>query len=263
MNWSRTTATTAGVALVAGLAGLPLAGSAGAADRHADPHTGTTMLGNLSLTTVTLTGPRYRRGLNIPLTWETDSTDVASYDASYRGIPWDRPSALSTAWLSDTTQTGATLLADPGTNYCFTVQATDSQGTVGASDGTCAVTPVDDRDAVSSGFVERRGTGFFKGTFARASRKGSTITWRHGRAAYTALLIASGPGNGRIRVTFGEREPVVVNLQSATERLLRVKLIGDYGVLRSGPLTVTVLSSGKPVRIDGAYFARDADDEYP
>lgn len=254
------------LALLAGLIGAvalaPGASGTGVAARAEGP------------VTVSIEGPRYRRGLHIPVAWSASDAEpgVTSYNVDYRGIPWDSPSAQSTSWKAGTTDTSATLTAEPGTNYCFYAVVDGSRGGPSERGGTqvskavgpvCAVTPVDDREAVRHGFVTRSGQGWFRGTWARATRAGSTLTWRHGRAAYISLLLASGPHDGKVRVTFGQRPPVVVDLHSRTERLLRVKTIASYGRLYSGALKVTVLSHGKPVRIDGAYFARDADDEYP
>jgi len=66
--------------------------------------------------------------------------------------------------------------------------------------------------------------------------------------------VATGPGNGTIKISFSGHHRVVSLNSPADERRVwvRVATSYDYGY-ESGRLTVTVLSHGRPVRIDGLY----------
>lgn len=223
----------------------------------------------LRLATLDNTGPyanlrvrQVQNGLPAPLTWwaRDDWSKVASFDVYQYVIRWDATGWTRGRLLSNTTDRSWSSFR-PGRTYCFRVRGRDAVGNIGAwSDyPRCTVTPVDDRRLVRTGhWSAQQGSRYFQGTYLRTRRQGSTLTLPNliGIRRF-GVLVATGPGNGRIRLSFSGFEPRVIDLDTPTRQWLVVRGMTAWAPYGSpGRLTVRVLSQGKPVRIDGVYAGR-------
>jgi hypothetical protein len=209
----------------------------------------------------------WQTGTSFTVAWSaTDvGSGVATYDVAYRGNPFPIP------WKTGTTATSGTLSsAMLGYNYCFNARARDKVDNV--SDYgfyQCTVIPADDTAIPADGSWTRRSgrTGYFLGTSTETSTAGATLTTEPVGGYRLALLVTKCPTCGRIRVlwrsnTSGSFVALTdVDLYATTTRLKQVVQVASWDTLNVGQLRIVVLTSGKPVIIDGysRQYLREAD----
>jgi hypothetical protein len=199
----------------------------------------------------------------VELAWSAadDWSSITGYEvrqaaAAYRGGGW-----VSTTLAKETLASSLDVVLDPGTTYCWTVGATDGVGHVAPAleprplSGRCRNVPLDDRALPRSrGWKGVTGSRYYRGTALIAHERGATLRLRHVTARTVGLLLWRSPSAGLLRVDFAGR---TVNLDLGS-RHLRRKL--GYPVLfdreHTGTLTLTVLSQGRPVILDGVVVSR-------
>ena len=197
----------------------------------------------------------------VHLSWTATSlADVTTYDVRYRRSRTEIVTGTSTLWRVATPARAATFRAAPGYWYCFAVRAHDADGRLSPwSRETCSEMPIDDRGLQrSSGWTAGVGTAFYGGTSLRASRTGSSLTRRVTDSSGLGLVATTCPTCGKVRVSFGGIVRVV-DLASPTRHdgvyfpiWLGSESQGtDLDDPISGTVTIRVISSGKPVIIDG------------
>ena len=199
-----------------------------------------------------------------PLHWwaRDDWSKVADFDIRQMVARFDRDGWTRNNLLSHTTDRSWSGPFRPGRTYCFRVRARDTVGNLGPwSDyQSCTVTPFDDRRLERSGaWKALNGPRYFQHTYLTTRQKGASLVAANLRGVRRiGMLVATGPGNGRIRVTYpGFYAPVVINLDTPSQDWLVIRGMiawGPYGT--PGTLKITVVSRGKPVRVDGVYAGR-------
>ncbi len=145
--------------------------------------------------------------------------------------------------------------ASSGT-YCFSVQAADAAGFAGPwSQADCTAVPLDDRGLRRSGaWYAKSGSGWYGGTYLAGWRHGGTLTaWVQARQL--ALIVGRCPSCGSVEISFGGVRPKVVSLAGAAAQEVVLRLWTFRRVL-SGTVTVTIVSSGREVQIDGLGVSR-------
>ncbi len=155
-------------------------------------------------------------------------------------------------WRSQTSDTSAVKALRSGRSYCYRVTATDTLGRREpfSYDLGCTTTPVDDRALGRKG-AWSAGTSpdYFQETFLESRQAGAVVTLpRISTKRSFAVLLGRGPGHGSVQVTVGRRS-TVLDLEHKSAGRMKLWLSGS----RSGPVTITVLSNGKPVRVDGIF----------
>ena len=225
-------------------------------------------------TTFDITGPRSAMvapydGLPtstvFPVAWNTSDPwqGLVGTDVRYRSAKWNAGFKTRKLWKQNTAAMSAPLRARPGQTYCFSARGHSTVTRFGTNVGPwsperCITTPVDDRTATANGrWKDVKRTGYYKSTYRQTRHHGDTLTLKNVTARQLDLLVATGPGNGRIKVTFAGNRLGSYRLSSAedtTKQILRVK---RFAKARTGTLKITVTSAtGKPVRIDGIYASR-------
>jgi len=160
--------------------------------------------------------------------------------------------------MTSTTATSDTMWFPSGTTTCIGARAHDSLGHVGAwTYPSCVTRPVDDRVLTRHGpWQARTGERYYKGTYLTTRRKGASLVLRpFPKAADQRVLVAVGPGNGMVRFDswcgtkwlFDSK----LNLDASKNQTLVNRYVNSRWMCPG--LRITVISAGKPVRIDGVY----------
>lgn len=139
------------------------------------------------------------------------------------------------------------LHAKAGRTYCLSARAHAGPTTGPWGEETCVSTPLDDR-------VLSRSAGWTRaGTTSTTRSRGATLTSPRIRGSRFALLVRPSADAGTVRVTFDGRRLGTHRLVAGRPGRPRVIALGGFRRPRHGKLAITVVSSGRPVRIDGIY----------
>ena len=195
----------------------------------------------------------FRTSLSIPLTWSA-STDPESGIDSYTVERRTAPPNGTFGSYSQIGTTDATSMSSPGqagSSYCFRVAATNGEGLSATSVERCTSLPVDDRGLTAVGrWARRTGIGYYLSTFTRSSTKGAVLK-RSIVAKRVALVVTKCPTCGTVKVFLGTQLLKKVALTATTTKKKQVVSVATFTTTRSGTLRIKVVSSGKPVTIDG------------
>ena len=177
-----------------------------------------------------------------------NGTDVRSRSAAWNGT-FDSDAMV----LAGTSARSASIPVAPGRTACFAARATDTAGNVGDwSAEQCIATPADDRVArKSKGWTRKSGAGFYGGSSLLSRHRGATLTLPAVHARRLALLVSTGRGQGRVAVFWRGTRLGTWSLASSARGHQRLIPVAGWSEVRAGKLVVKVVSSGKPVRIDG------------
>jgi hypothetical protein len=185
-----------------------------------------------------------------------DEAGLASYDVRYRRARYDSP--FGGYWLPNDWQRRPQDFVyiedpEPGYEYCFSARARDRLGNLSAwSAERCDAAPADDRRfSASPGWTRGTGSAYYEQTYTSTVTRGARLTLP-GVGAHTMTLVAMRcPTCGHLRVWHAGEAVASFDLAApVTEYRARLPMQWSPG-LRSGPVTIEVLSSGKTVRIDG------------
>ena len=225
-------------------------------------------------TTFDLTGPRseitgpvdrLRLSTGFPTSWETSDLwpGRIGTDVRYRSAKWNAGFTTRKIWKQNTAAASAPFRARPGQTYCFSARGHSTVTRFGTNVGPwsterCLTTPVDDRTATANGrWKQRSHPDYYRSTYRTTRHHGDTLTLKNVTARQLDLLVATGPGNGRISVTFAGTRLGSHRLTSDTNTTKQVLRVKRFAKARTGTLKITNTSAtGKPVRIDGIYASR-------
>ena len=218
--------------------------------------------------TVTATAPAqpFTLANSATVSWtgqdNTGGTGVAYYQVRERTAayssgftPWAYPSAWQ-ALNPATTSVTASGLAQ-GVDYCFAVRAVDNAGNTSPwTTPSCTARPLDDR-ALSAGAGWARGTGssYWNGTITTTSAHAATATRTGAELDRVGIVATRGPGMGTIAVYVGARQIGQISLAAASttyQNLIPLPRF-SYG---AATVAVKVVSSGRPVQLDGLAISR-------
>lgn len=197
---------------------------------------------------------RFRTQKPLTLTWgsATDpESGIDGYSLEKRVAPHKKSfGPWQPAGTFTTTVAEQTL--EPGYSYCFRVSATNGAGTSSApSNRTCTALPLDDRALSPSGpWKFAQADGFYLNTHTVSSTRGATLKERV-KARRLVLVARVCPTCGKVKVSMGKTLLRKISLKRATIGKKRVIPITKFDELRSGTVAITIISSGKPVSIDG------------
>ena len=187
-------------------------------------------------------------------TWSPVRYEVQRQVATYRTVL-----GAAGTWLT-TTATDAAYKAGAGQTVCLRVRGSDQAGNVGAwSVPRCATTPVNDKTLKPKRLSGREvwkskgGRGYFSKDYALSSTKGARLVLPEVRAKRVALLVGTGRGYGTVSVRLGKDALGSYSFASRDKRTQVVVPVALFSGVRTGRLTITVTSQGRPVRIDGVY----------
>ncbi|WP_460790092.1 fibronectin type III domain-containing protein [Nocardioides maradonensis] len=181
-------------------------------------------------------------------------TGVASYQLqASTGGAWANLGAAAGPGTTSATVTGLT----PGRTTCFRVVATDAASNTATSPTRCTAVPFDDRSlSASRGWRRITGGGYFLGTATSTTTRGATLS--HGAVAVdrVGVVATTCPSCGTLGVYVAGRLVGRVSLASSGTHNRVVKLLPRFAS-RSAAVSVRVLSSGRPVVVDGLVAGQD------
>jgi hypothetical protein len=162
---------------------------------------------------------------------------------------------LGKPWGPSVTRTTVSGL-DAGYTYCLRVKAVDKAGNVGYSAPRCFAVALDDR-ALSAGKGWRRVTGnsYYAKTATVGSAKGAVLARAAAVLDRVGVVAKTCPGCGTVGVYVGTKLIGKLSLAAASTHYRAVLLLPRFG-LRTGTVTVKVLTSGRPVIVDGLVISR-------
>jgi hypothetical protein len=178
---------------------------------------------------------------------------TAAYSSGF--TPWAYPSAWQ-ALNPATTSVTASGLAQGG-DYCFAVRAVDNAGNMSLwTTPRCTARPLDDR-ALSAGAGWARGTGssYWNGTITTTSTHAASATRTGAELGRVGIVATRGPGMGVIAVYAGTTQIGQISLAAAKTSYQNLILLPPFSY-RSATVVVKVVSSGKPVQLDGLAVSR-------
>jgi hypothetical protein len=189
----------------------------------------------------------------------TPGSTVASYQLRYRRASyaggfgrWLYPAA----WRHLTT-TSLRHAERPGWTDCFSVRVRTRAGlTSGWSRPRCTARPLDDRALATFGrWVRRTGRGYYARTVTATTAARARLTIRRAAVDRIALVATRCRHCGVVRVYDAGHLLATVNLRAARLRR-RALIVLPRLRLRTGTVTIRVVSRGKPVQIDGLGLTR-------
>jgi hypothetical protein len=195
-------------------------------------------------------------GTSVPQNWSGSDTGsgIASYQAQYQTArysggfsAWANLGAPYAASVSKTTVSGLAA----GYTYCLRVKATDKAGNAGYSAARCFDVALDDRSlSRSSGWSLGTGSAYYTGTITSTTKYGATLARSGSVTDRVGVVAKTGPGYGTVGLYVGSTLIGKISLAASTVHYRAVLLLPKFA-LRSGTVSVKVLTSGKPVAIDG------------
>ncbi len=213
----------------------------------------------VTMTSPTTTSLAARTALNpsIDVGWSgSDAAHrVVRYQTRWRSAPyngtfgaWQYPPSWQN--LTSNTVTHGSLAT--GRTYCYSTRGQDPAGNWSAWAGQrCAVRPLDDRRlAVSPGWVRGSGGDHWSDTFTSTTQRDAVLTRTGARFNQLAVIAQKCPTCGRVAVRIDGALVGTVNLSSATTEYRQIVALPRTAG-KVGTVTLTVLTSGKVVAIDG------------
>jgi len=145
----------------------------------------------------------------------------------------------------------------PGSTYCFFAVAYDEATNERTSGQRCTSAPLDDRGlTTSTGWTRGTGSAFYKGTWTSAKRLGAVLSRTGVTARRLGIVATKCAGCGTVGVYVGSVKVGTIGLSATTTRHKQVLLLPAFASAKSGTVRLKVLSSGKPVRVDGLIVIR-------
>jgi hypothetical protein len=186
----------------------------------------------------------------------TDASGISAYDVRWRSATdrtgfgaWHYPSAWQKTRSKSQTLTGMA----PGGTYCMSVRAYDRLTNRSRwSAETCIARPLDDR-AMSAGsrWHRQSGDGFYLSTYTSTRTFGAALTRGSERMSRVGIVATRCATCGKVRILVGGHSVGVIDLTASSRQRRRTLLLPVFSSLRTGTVTVRVITSGKTVQIDG------------
>ena len=195
---------------------------------------------------------RFQGGQAFSIGWAGDAL-ASSFNVQAQGTPWSGGSSAWTPAATGVAAGDASFTGVPGTTYCFEVQGVSASGQQGLwSRPTCTSIPLDDRALSAKGsWARRTGSGYYLGTYTQSSTLGAALVRTSVRGKRFSLVAATCPRCGTIAVYLGRMLVRRVSLYSSSFRKDVVFTLAAFSWTRAGTVTIRIVSSGRPVMIDG------------
>lgn len=209
---------------------------------------------------VTMTRPTAPITVALSTTASWSGTDAGSGIGHFE-TRWMRSPYNGTfgAWSAASTLTATSKVYGslaPGSTYCFATRATDKAGNPSPyAAARCTAIPLDDRGLTrSAGWSLLAPTGWFRGTALNTSTRGASVTASNATVKRIGLVALACPSCGVVGVYVGPTLIGKIDLAAGTTQRVTRQL--PVFSLRTGAVTLRVLSSGKTVRIDALALSR-------
>lgn len=220
---------------------------------------------DLTTPVLELTAPTapFTLGPKTTISWtgSDTGTGITSYHAQYRRA---RYSAGFEAWV---TPSGWQALAAgvhavtlsslaTGYEYCAEIQAVDKAGNSSTTQSRCIARPLDDKTLTASPHWTRStGSNYWNSTIITTNTLGATLKATGAQLDRVGIVATRGPGRGTVGIYVGTTLIGKVNLAAVGLHYRSLVTLPAFSY-RTGTVTVKVLTSGKPVQIDGLAISR-------
>lgn len=230
------------------IARLPWLGQAPTIDDHTAPTTSFKAL------------PTFSMSSPVAVSWTAADSQsaVAGTDVRVRTAPWDGYFSPTSQFVTGTAASKASRPVPLGSTACFSARSSDMAGNRAMWTGErCTAVPADDTAASkSAGWSRTTSSAYYRGSALLSKTNGSRLTVTNVRAKRIALLVSTGAANGKIEVYWRGAALGSWSLASTTTVHRKLISIRTLSAVTSGTLVVKVITSGKPVRIDGFAFSQ-------
>jgi hypothetical protein len=201
-----------------------------------------------------------RLSSSVKISWSGSDvgSGVASYQLRYRVArpdggfgSWRHPTAWQSFPASSNSVTAVGL--NRGYDYCYSVRAVDKAGNDSQwSAAHCTARALDDRTLVAASSGWRRGSGshWWNATVTSSKHRGARLTLRHVRLDRVGIVATRCASCGSVAVFVGTHRVGVISLRTASTHYRQLILLPQFS-LRTGSVSVKVISTGQPVQIDG------------
>lgn len=183
-----------------------------------------------------------------------------SYDVRYKRASSGSGFTGPGTWKSQVRSRSGTFAGSPGRTYCFGARARDKALNAAAwSSYRCTAIPVNNSSlSHSDGWRKKTGaSGYYLNSYSLTKERGAKLKVRDVRFTKLALVATRCDGCGTVKVYRGSTLLKTVSLDSSRYRKRQVIPIKYYSSLaRESTITIKVVSSGKPVRIEGLALSR-------
>ncbi|HZC70626.1 MAG TPA: hypothetical protein VE442_08030 [Jatrophihabitans sp.] len=143
-----------------------------------------------------------------------------------------------------------------GDTYCLRVEAVDNAGNIGYSASRCFAVALDDRKMSTSSHWSRvTGNSYYDKTATVSSTRGAALSRSGGTVDRVGVVAKTCRGCGTVGVYVGTKLIGKLNLAADATHYRVIKMLPRFGQ-RSGTVRVKVLTSGKPVTVDGVVTSR-------
>lgn len=215
-----------------------------------------------SLTAPTLDPVTLRQGLPVTWTGSDQHSGIDHYDAAYwlahadgTTVDWTQPAA----WKELASPSVVLPNLSPGDTICLSVRARDHVGNASAwTVPACTSRPFDDRALrASSGWRRANGSSYWLGTVTKTTSSAKSLK-RAGVSTESVGIIGDTCAScGTVELKVGSTTIGEIDLKTATTKHKQVRLLPGFPTA-TGTVTLTTVSSGKDVRIDGLVVIRTA-----
>lgn len=202
---------------------------------------------------------RFMRAKTFGVSWMASDalTGIRNYDVKYRRAKFSASTYAGWTlppWQDRVAVTSVTLTSLVGYTYCFSMRARDRAGNISAySRSRCTSVPVNNTSFThSSGWQLLTGSGYYLNTFSYSSYQNASMSLSGVIYKHLALLATTCPSCGTVGVYRGSTLLATVSLvTSTTIKRHVIPVANTTTVTTPGLITIRVMSSGKPVRIEG------------
>jgi photosystem II stability/assembly factor-like uncharacterized protein len=190
------------------------------------------------------------------------TSGVAQYQVRYQRAAyntgfgaWVYPASWQTLPAS-TSNVTATGLAQ-GYDYCYAVRATDGAGNTSAwTASRCTARALDDRAlSASTGWQRVTGSTWWNSTATTTATAGARLTKSGVQLDRVGVVATTCNHCGSVAVYVGATKVGTISLYATATHYQRLLQLPRFS-LRTGAVTIKVLSSGKTVQIDGLLTSR-------
>jgi hypothetical protein len=218
-------------------------------------HLGPLLIDTTAATDVSVGGFALLRPVQLATSFAVfwSATDGTAFDVRYRRAAASGTFGPHLEWQASTTSTTATFIGSPGSTYCFSARAVDGAGNVSDwSAEKCTALPLDNTAlSHSAGWTKKRAAGHYLGTYSVSSRRGASLARTNVGATRIAVVVTKCRSCGVLGMYWNGtllRRVNLAALTTAKKQLIQAPL---FSTLRRGTVKLVVLSSGKPVMVDG------------
>jgi hypothetical protein len=181
------------------------------------------------------------------------ASGTSSYDVQYRSAGYKGVFGAPVLWQSAVTGTSASFTGSPGSTYCYSARALDAVGNLSPwSAEKCTALPLNNTSlAHSSGWSKRTGSGYYMRSYSISSRQGASLTRTGVVAKRIAVVVTKCATCGMLGVYWNGTLLKKLNLAASTTRRKQLITVAGWASPRSGTVKLVVLSSGRPLIVEG------------